>query len=62
MSFSEDDRTISLIKLNLLCIERKILVQWLKAGFIEKWRLFFTSAGTPQGGIITPQTIVQTFA
>jgi len=37
-----------------LRIERKILEQWLKAGFIEKGQLFSTTAGTPQGGIISP--------
>ncbi|ECA3794879.1 hypothetical protein FPE53_23870 [Salmonella enterica subsp. enterica] len=37
-----------------LCVERKILSQWLKAGFVEKGQLFSTIAGTPQGGIISP--------
>ncbi|EIB6554534.1 group II intron reverse transcriptase/maturase [Salmonella enterica] len=37
-----------------LCIERKILAQWLKAGFLEKGQLFSTVAGTLQGGIISP--------
>lgn len=37
-----------------VCLERKILRQWLKAGFMEKNRLFASHAGTPQGGIISP--------
>lgn len=35
-------------------IERKVLRQWLKAGFVELRKLFPTTAGTPQGGIISP--------
>lgn len=35
-------------------MDKKILQKWLKAGFIEKERLFPTDAGTPQGGIISP--------
>jgi RNA-directed DNA polymerase len=35
-------------------MDRKILKQWLKSGFIEKKDFFATTAGTPQGGIISP--------
>jgi len=35
-------------------INKKILNQWLKSGFIESNKLFPTKAGTPQGGIISP--------
>lgn len=35
-------------------MEKKILSQWLKAGFIEKRKLYPTERGTPQGGIISP--------
>jgi len=35
-------------------MEKRILNQWLKAGYIEKTILFSTGAGTPQGGIISP--------
>ena len=35
-------------------MDKKILQQWLKAGFIENKRLFPTMQGTPQGGIISP--------
>jgi len=37
-----------------LPIDKGILRKWLKAGFMEKGRLFPTEAGTPQGGIISP--------
>lgn len=35
-------------------ISKKPLEQWLKAGFIEKRKLFPTNSGTPQGSIISP--------
>jgi RNA-directed DNA polymerase len=35
-------------------MDRRILEQWLKAGFMENQRLFPTTAGTPQGGIASP--------
>jgi RNA-directed DNA polymerase len=35
-------------------MDKMILQQWLKAGFIEKDQLFPTIQGTPQGGIISP--------
>jgi len=35
-------------------MDKKILQQWLNAGFIENKRLFPTEKGTPQGGIISP--------
>jgi RNA-directed DNA polymerase len=35
-------------------IDKLVLHQWLKAGFIEDKQLFPTSEGTPQGGIISP--------
>jgi RNA-directed DNA polymerase len=35
-------------------LDKRILEQWLKAGFVEFNRLFPTEAGTPQGGIISP--------
>lgn len=33
---------------------RKLIHQWLKAGYMEKGGFFETEAGTPQGGIISP--------
>lgn len=35
-------------------IEKPILKQWLKAGFIDKRQRFSTLEGVPQGGIISP--------
>jgi RNA-directed DNA polymerase len=35
-------------------MDKRILRQWLEAGYWEKGRLFPTKEGTPQGGIISP--------
>ncbi len=35
-------------------MEKKVLHQWLKAGYLEAQELFPTESGTPQGGIISP--------
>jgi RNA-directed DNA polymerase len=35
-------------------MDREILIKWLKAGYVEKKRLYPTRKGTPQGGIISP--------
>jgi RNA-directed DNA polymerase len=35
-------------------LNKTILRKWLKAGYIEKKKLFPTHKGTPQGGIISP--------
>ncbi len=35
-------------------IEKGILRQWLKAGYVEKDAFHTTEAGTPQGGVISP--------
>ncbi len=35
-------------------VNKTILNTWLKAGYIEKKRLFPTEKGTPQGGAISP--------
>ena len=40
--------------LDHMVMDRRILRQWLKAGFVENQRLFPTTAGTPQGGIASP--------
>jgi RNA-directed DNA polymerase len=40
--------------LNNVCIDKKILGQWLKAGFMENQTIFATTEGTPQGGICSP--------
>ena len=33
----------------------------LKAGYMEDWRYGETLSSTPQGGVITPPTMVQNF-
>jgi len=40
-------------------MDQQILRRWLKAGFLEKHAWFATTDGTPQGGIITPPTMLQ---
>ena len=40
--------------MNNIPLNKVILRKWLKVGYIEKKRLFPTSKGTPQGGIISP--------
>lgn len=35
-------------------LDRKVLQQWLAAGFVEKQRWFPSAHGTPQGSIISP--------
>jgi len=35
-------------------MDKVVLRQWLQAGFMEKDAFFATTAGTPQGGIISP--------
>jgi len=37
-----------------IIIDRKMLGQWLKCGYVQHRKLFPTKAGTPQGGIISP--------
>jgi RNA-directed DNA polymerase len=40
--------------MNNVPMDREILRKWLKAGYIDRKKLFPTVAGTPQGGIISP--------
>src|SRR5260221_9324385 len=35
-------------------MDKQLLRKWLKAGYWEKGQLFPTSAGTPQGGLVSP--------
>lgn len=37
-----------------ICTDTKVLEKWLRAGFVEKNKLFPTAEGCPQGGIISP--------
>lgn len=40
--------------INNVPVEKKILNQWLKCGYVEANKLYSNAAGTPQGGIISP--------
>ena len=42
-------------------MDKEMLRKWLTAGYIEKGKLHPTTVGTPQGGLITPTTMLQTF-
>ncbi|WP_312552758.1 group II intron reverse transcriptase/maturase [Massilia sp.] len=37
-----------------VCMDKTILRKWLKAGVVDRAQLLATTAGTPQGGIISP--------
>jgi RNA-directed DNA polymerase len=39
---------------NNICTDKAVMNKWFKAGFIETGKLFPTTKGTPQGGIISP--------
>src|SRR6266571_5481740 len=41
-------------------MDKAMLKKWLKAGYMENHVLHPTEEGTPQGGIITPPTMLQT--
>jgi RNA-directed DNA polymerase len=43
-----------LAKLNAIQPVSRLVRAWLKAGIMEKGRLLFPEAGTPQGGVISP--------
>lgn len=40
--------------LNQVHMDREVLRKWLKSGVIDRGQLLATTAGTPQGGIISP--------
>ena len=37
-----------------VCTDTQVLAKWLRAGYVDKKKLFPTVEGTPQGGIISP--------
>jgi len=45
---------------NISLYAKKVLTQWLKAGYIDNKNWFPTESGTPKGGIISP-TIANMF-
>lgn len=58
--FDRIDHQALLQKLNTFPTLRRQVRAWLKAGVIDSKQLFSTSEGTPQGGVITPLTMLQT--
>jgi len=40
--------------LNNVSMDKEMLRKWLTAGYMEKGKLYSTTRGTPQGGIISP--------
>lgn len=40
--------------LRMIPINKRVLAQWLKAGYVEKSIFYSSDDGTPQGGIISP--------
>lgn len=38
----------------------RLIGKWLKAGVMEDGRVSYPEAGSPQGGVIAPPTILQT--
>lgn len=40
--------------LNNILMDKKILKSWLNAGYVNKGKLYPTTAGTPQGAVISP--------
>ncbi|MFT7562359.1 MAG: RNA-directed DNA polymerase [Flavobacteriales bacterium] len=39
----------------------QLIGRWLKAGVVEEGSVSYPSCGSPQGGVITPTTMLQTF-
>jgi RNA-directed DNA polymerase len=54
--FDRIDQTALLAKLNTSPKLRRVIKGWLKGGVMDGEELFPTTAGTPQGGVITPLT------
>jgi RNA-directed DNA polymerase len=52
--FDRIDQEKLLTKLNTFPTLRRQVRSWLKAGVMDGEELFFTSEGTPQGGVISP--------
>lgn len=40
--------------LDNVCVDKVVLRRWLKSGVVDRKQLLATTAGTPQGGIISP--------
>jgi len=57
--FDRIDHDALLDKLNAIQPIMRLVRAWLKAGIMDGGKLLFPEAGTPQGGVISPPTIVQ---
>lgn len=40
---------------------RKLIDKWLKAGVLENGKMLYPTQGTPQGGVVTPPTMLQNY-
>ena len=45
-----------------IAIDKRMLEQWLKSGFVDKELFYDTDEGTPQGGIISPTLMLMTLS
>ena len=45
-----------------ITVDKRMLEQWLKSGFVDKGLFYDTDEGTPQGGIISPTLMLMTLA
>ncbi|EJG0966868.1 group II intron reverse transcriptase/maturase, partial [Vibrio parahaemolyticus] len=43
-------------------VDKRMLEQWLKSGYVDKGLFYDTEEGTPQGGIISPTLMLMTLA
>lgn len=48
--------------LDNIAVDKRMLEQWLKSGFMDKGLFYRTDEGTPQGGIISPTLMLMTLA
>ena len=48
--------------MNNIAVDKRMLEQWLKSGFMDKGLFYRTDEGTPQGGIISPTLMLMTLA
>ena len=45
-----------------IAVDKRMLEQWLKSGFVDKGLFYDTDEGTPQGGIISPTLMLMTLS
>jgi len=48
--------------MNNIAVDKRMLEQWLKSGFMDKGLFYRTDEGTPQGGVISPTLMLVTLA